>query len=154
MADKLVVSHIENQETEDTKMTCDIGNEVNTVPWLVDFNLVNGTPPVLEETGNKSSGVSSLCTQEEYQRFESFFAKFMAVAKDLFLPFERHRYGIVSERSMLPSLGIRECGSWLAVLHFAGCPTCLKIIKKEEDLNVVLQMDNSVVSEVSILFSA
>ena len=132
-------------------MTCDIDNEVNKVPWLVDFSSVNGAAP-FEEIANNMPDVLSSCTSEEYQRFDSFFRKFMTVAKDHFLPSERRRYGVISERSMLSTLGIGESSPWLAVLHFSGCPSCLKIIKKENDLNDVMHMDNSVLSEVSLSF--
>lgn len=130
-------------------MMCDIDNEFNRVPWPVDISSVNESAP-FEETDNIMSGVLASCTSEEYQRFESFFLNFMTVVKESFLPSERHRYGMVSERSMLSTLGIGEFGSWLAVLHHAGCPSCLKIIKKEDELRDVLQMDNSVILEVSL----
>ncbi|KAG7979785.1 hypothetical protein I3843_05G148600 [Carya illinoinensis] len=72
----------------------------------------------------------------------------MIVARELFLPPERHRFGLVSDRSMLSSLGLEDSDSWFAVLYFAGCPTCLKIIRKEDDLNNVLHIDNPVVTEL------
>lgn len=129
-------------------MMCDIGNGFDRVPWHVDFNSVNDSS--FEETDNVTPDVLSSCTSEEYQRFDSFFSKFMTLAKDFFLPSERHRYGLVSERSLLSTLGIGEFSSWLAVLHFAGCPSCLKIIEKEDDLNDVLHMENPVISEVGL----
>lgn len=131
---------------ESGKVMCDIGNEFERVPWHVDFNSVNDSS--LEEIENVAPDSLSSCTSEEYQRFDSFLSKFMAVAKDFFLPSERHRYGLVSERSMLSTLGIGESGSWLAVLHFAGCPSCLKIIEKEDNLQDFLQMENPVISEL------
>ncbi|XP_024031765.1 uncharacterized protein LOC21398092 [Morus notabilis] len=131
---------------ENAKVMCDIGNGFDRVPWHVDFNSVNDSS--FEETDNVTPDVLSSCTSEEYQRFDSFLSKFMTLAKDFFLPSERYRYGLVSERSLLSTLGIGESSSWLAVLHFAGCPSCLKIIEKEDDLNDVLQMENPVISEL------
>jgi hypothetical protein len=95
-----------------------------------------------------SSDVVSSCTLQEFQQFDSFFSKFMIVAREFFLPSERHRFGLVLERSMLSSLGLEDSGSWLAMAYIAGCPSCSKIIEKEDDLKNVLQMDNSVVMEV------
>ncbi|PON36695.1 Thioredoxin-like fold containing protein [Parasponia andersonii] len=132
---------------ENANMMCEVDNEFTRVPRLLDFSSVNKSS-LFDKTDNVTPGVFASCTSEEYQRFESFFLKFMTVAKEFFLPSERHRYGLVSERSMLSTLGIGESGSWLAVLHYAGCPSCLKIIKKEDDLSDVSQMDNSVVSEL------
>lgn len=95
-----------------------------------------------------SSNVVSSCTLQEFQQFDSFFSKFMIVAREFFLPPEKHRFGLVLERSMLSSLGLEDSGSWLAMPYIAGCPSCSKIIEKEDDLKNVLQMGNSVVMEV------
>lgn len=103
-----------------------------------------------------SSNVVSSCTLQEFQQFDSFFSNFMIIAREFFLPTERHRFGLVLERSMLSSLGLDDPGSWLAMLYIAGCPSCSKILGKEDDLKNVLQMDNSVVMEViltSLLFT-
>lgn len=134
---------------ENGNMMCDVDNEFNRVPWRVDFGSVNESTP-FEETDNIMPGVLASCTSEGYKQFESFFSKFMTVVKEFFLPSERHRYGLVSERSVVSTLGIGESGSWLALLNYAGCPSCLKIINKEDDLSDILQSDNSVVLEVSL----
>lgn len=104
-----------------------------------------------------SSNVVSSCTLQEFQQFDSFFSKFMIIAREFFLPPGRHRFGLVLERSMLSSLGLEDSGSWLAMLYIAGCPSCSKILEKEDDLKTFLQMDNSVVMEViltSLLFTS
>lgn len=121
-------------------------NGFSKVPWLGEFSSSNGSAP-FEEIEDLHFSVSS-CSLEEFQQFDSFFSKFMIVARELFLPPERHRFGLVSERSMLSSLGLEDSDSWFAVLYFAGCPTCLKFIRKEDDLNNVLHIDNPVVAEV------
>ena len=136
-------------------MKCGVENSFNGVPWLGEFSSANETAG-FKEIENVSSGVVSSCNLQEFQQFDSFFSKFMIVAREFFLPPERHRFGLVSERSMLSSLGLENSGSWLAVLHVAACPTCSKILKEEDDLRSVLQMDNSVVMEVmltSLLFT-
>ena len=139
----------------DERLECGVENSFNGVPWLGQFSSVNETASFME-VENVSSGVMSSCTLQEFQQFDSFFSKFMIVAREFFLAPERHRFGLVSERSMLSSLGLEDSSSWLAVLHVAGCPTCSRILKEEDDLKDVLQMDSSVVMEViliSLLFT-
>ncbi|XP_030482148.2 uncharacterized protein LOC115699075 isoform X2 [Cannabis sativa] len=135
------------KEMENANMMCNVDDEINRFPWLVDLSSVNESAP-FKETNNTVPGVLSSCTPEGYQLFETFFMKFLTKAKDFFLPSERYRYGLVSERSMLSTLGIEESGSWLAVLHHAGCPSCMKIIEKEDDLTDVFHMDGAIVSEL------
>lgn len=130
-------------------MKCGIDNGFGTVPLLSDFGSVNENAP-FEETENLKLGLVSSFQCEDYQQFDSFFSKFMTVAKDFFLPSERHRVGLVSERSILSILGIQDSGSWMAVLYFAGCPSCLRMLNNEDDLNNVLKMDNPIVTEVSL----
>lgn len=72
----------------------------------------------------------------------------MNVAREFFLPPERHRFGLVFDRSLLQHLQVEESDSWLAMLYLAGCPSCSKILKEENDLRSVLHMVNGVVSEV------
>ncbi|XP_062112961.1 uncharacterized protein LOC133824112 [Humulus lupulus] len=134
------------KEMENANMMCSVDDDISRVPWLVNLSSVNGSAPFKDY--NTMPGVLSSCTSEGYQQFESFFLKFMTVAKDFFLPSERYRYGLVSERSMLSTLGIGESGSWLAVLNHAGCPSCVKIIEKEDDLSDVLHKDAAIVSEL------
>lgn len=134
----------------DEILKCGVENSFNGVPWLGQFSSVNETAS-FEEVENVSSGVISSCTLQEFQQFESFFSKFMNVAREFFLAPERHRFGLVSERSMLSSLGLEDSSSWLAVLHVAGCPTCSRILKEEDDLKDILQMDSSVVTEVILI---
>lgn len=140
--------NITKQGIETAKMKCDVDNALGAVPWIEDLSSVNDSA-ASEETENIRPGVASFCTLEEYQLFDSFFSKFMTIAREFFLPPERHKFGLVSERSMLSALGIGDSSSWLAVLYFAGCPSCSKIIKIEGDLSNALQMDSSVVKEVS-----
>ncbi|KAL5552998.1 hypothetical protein UlMin_040399 [Ulmus minor] len=132
--------------TDNARMMCGVDNEFDGVPWFVSLSSVNDSVP-FEETENIMPGALS-CTFEDYNKFDTFFSKFTSVAKDFLLPPERHRSGLVLDRSLLSTIGIGESGSWLAVLYFSGCPKCLKIINKEDDLNDILQMDNSVITEV------
>ncbi|PQQ02186.1 uncharacterized protein Pyn_12588 [Prunus yedoensis var. nudiflora] len=132
---------------ETANTTCGVDYGLDGVPWLGGFSSVNDSAS-LERSEKMSPGVASFCTRKEYQLFDSFFSKFMTVAREFFLPPERHKFGLVSERSMLSHLGVEDSGSWLAVLYFSGCPSCSKMIKKEDDLKNALQMDHLVVTEL------
>ncbi|KAM1540934.1 hypothetical protein PS1_010924 [Malus domestica] len=127
---------------ESAKM-CGVDYGLGGVPWLGDFSSVNDSASFEE-----SEQMSSFCNREEYQLFDSFLSKFTTVAREFFLPPERYKFGLVSERSMLSTFGIEDSSTWLAVLYLSGCPGCSKIIKKEEDLKNALQMDNLVVTEL------
>ncbi|KAK9935732.1 hypothetical protein M0R45_022818 [Rubus argutus] len=104
---------------ETAKMKCDVDNALGAVPWIGDLSSVNDSA-ASEDTENIRPGVAeSFCTLEEYQKDQC----------SQLLVFE------------IPV-------SWLAVLYFAGCPSCSKIIKIEGDLSNALQMDSSVVKEL------
>ncbi|KAK2635754.1 hypothetical protein Ddye_030546 [Dipteronia dyeriana] len=132
---------------ENGNLKCDIGNVFGGIPWLGEFSTVNDSDP-FQETPNMISGVGLSCNFKEFQRFESFFSKFMTAAREFFLPPERHRFGLVSERSLLQYFGIEDSDSGLAILYLAGCPSCSKILKEEDDLKGVLQMKNEFVGEL------
>jgi len=53
---------------------------------------------------------------------------------------------------MLSSLGVGDYGPWFAVQYQAGCSSCSNILKEENDLNYVLQMNNYSVKEVNKTF--
>ncbi|XP_052204537.1 uncharacterized protein LOC127809628 isoform X3 [Diospyros lotus] len=136
---------------ENEKMTCSVQNGVGGVPWeftSMSYRDSFDTRPI--------AGMS--CGYEEFQRFESFFSKFMTVARGFFLPPERLRFGLAPERLLLSSLNVGDSGSWLSsasgesdswlmILHFAGCSSCLKVLREEDDLKSALQTQNSLVIE-------
>lgn len=72
----------------------------------------------------------------------------MNAVKEFFLPPDRRRFGLVSDREMLSSLGVGDSGSWFAVHYLAGCSSCSHILKEEDDLNYVLQRNNYFVKEL------
>ncbi|RVW59683.1 hypothetical protein CK203_101039 [Vitis vinifera] len=120
----------ENQKgMQNEKLNCGIENGFNDIPWLGDFSRVNDSDPYLE-TENITPGVKLSCTIEEFKKFDFFLSKFMTVAGEFFLPLERQRFGLVSNRSLLSSLDIGDSGSWFAMVYFAGCPSCSKILKE------------------------
>jgi hypothetical protein len=101
---------------------------------------------------DQNSHYPNFCSFEEFERFHSFYQKFMNAVKEFFLPPERHRFGLVSDRAMLSSLGVGDSGSWFAVRYLAGCSSCSHILKEEGDLNYVLQRNNYFVKEVNKTF--
>lgn len=112
-------------------------------PWIGEFTSVNDGP------FEGSDDFLYSCSFEEFERFQSFYLKFMTALREFFLPPERHRFGLVSDRSMLSSLGVGDSGLWFAVHYLAGCSSCSTILKEEDDLNSVLQMNNYLVREVN-----
>ncbi|KAA8533352.1 hypothetical protein F0562_033115 [Nyssa sinensis] len=131
---------------ENEKMKCGIGSEFTRIPWLGEFSPVNDSAFLEDENMRPGDGLS--CSFEEFQRFESFFTKFMTVVREFSLPPERLRFGLVSKRSLLSSLGVGDSSSWLTMLYFVGCPSCSKVLREGDDLKNVLQMHNSLVTEL------
>ncbi|KAJ6419641.1 hypothetical protein OIU84_029707 [Salix udensis] len=72
----------------------------------------------------------------------------MTDVREFFLPPERHRFGLVSEKSLLSPLGVEDSGSWSVVLYYNGCPSCSRILKEGDDMKRVLQMEKSIVTEL------
>ncbi|KAJ9178705.1 hypothetical protein P3X46_010565 [Hevea brasiliensis] len=134
--------------TEMASLKCSIQDGFGVIPWLSEFSSANGSAPLLETDNVKPTVGLSSCTFEEFQQFDSFLSGFMNVAREFFLPSERCRFGLVSERSLLPSLGVGDSGSWSTMLYFNGCPSCSKILKEGDDLKKVLLMDESIVTEL------
>ncbi|KAJ4972823.1 hypothetical protein NE237_005997 [Protea cynaroides] len=126
------------------KLTCEVKNGPNGIPWLERFSLANDSaPPLDSEFMTSGAGIS--CTFDEFQQFESFFSKFTTTAREFFLPPERQRFGLVSDRALLSTLGVSgsDSYSWLVMLYYAGCPSCTETLKRGEDLSRVLQMHHS-----------
>lgn len=87
------------------------------------------------------------CSSEEFQKYETFLVELTAIAKEFFLPPERIRFGLIDERSLLSFLGIKDSGPWLAMLHFAGCPNCSKVLGEGVDIRHAIKMQASPVTE-------
>ncbi|GMH12500.1 hypothetical protein Nepgr_014341 [Nepenthes gracilis] len=124
------------------KLTCGVENAFSGSPWFGEFTLKNRTSPSVETDVTRPS-VRSSCSFEEYQKLNSFFSKLITVARNFFLPPQRQRYGLVSERSLLSSLGVEHSGPWSLVIYYAGCRSCSKVLKEENDLQDALEMRNS-----------
>ncbi|XP_059279366.1 uncharacterized protein LOC132033403 isoform X2 [Lycium ferocissimum] len=136
----------ENQGMENAKMDCGGDDLFSDMPWLSEFTSANSNAFLAAENMSLNSGAS--CKIDEFQRFESFLPKFLTVSRDLFLPPERLRFGLVPDRALLSSLNIEDSGSWLVTLHFAGCPSCLKALREGDDLKAFAKIQAWPVAEL------
>ncbi|KAL2329123.1 hypothetical protein Fmac_022550 [Flemingia macrophylla] len=119
-------------------------------PLLGEFTSLSYGP--LKGSKDRNHHVLHSCSSEEFERFHSFYLRFMTTVREFFLPPERSRFGLVSNRSMLSSLGVGDYGPWFAVNYLDGCSSCSNILKEEDDLNHILQMNNYFVKEVNKTF--
>lgn len=131
---------------ENAKMDCGVDNLSSDMPWLREFTSANSSSFLMADNTSLTNWAS--CKIEEFQRFESFLPNFLTVSRDLFLPPERLKFGLVSDRVLLSSLNIKDSGSWLVTLHFAGCPSCLKVLKEGDDLKAFAQIQAWPVAEL------
>lgn len=155
--DKFIISflfcfhfHPPNQSEGMCKAELSINKGFCEVPWLGEYASVNDGHS--EGFEDRNSHFLHSCSFEEFKRFHSFYEKFLNAVREFFLPPERHRFGMVSDRSMLSSVGVGDSGSWFAVHYRAGCSSCSSILKEDDDLNYVLQMNNYFVKEVNKTF--
>ncbi|MCL7032753.1 hypothetical protein MKW94_007398 [Papaver nudicaule] len=128
------------------KLTCGTENGLSGTPWFGDLTFTNETAPSEAVNTRPDLGVS--CTLEEFRRYELFFSQLKTAAREFFLPLEKQRFALISERSLLLSLGVEDPRSWLVMLNYAGCPNCSKILKDEDDVKSELQMYQSLVTEL------
>lgn len=105
--------------------------------WLSQFTSVNDSLVKVAENLTFRSGAS--CSVDEFQHFKLFFQKFIVVAREFFIPHERHRFALVNDKSLLPLLKIEESNSWLTAVYFSGCPSCSKVLREGDELRTVLQ---------------
>lgn len=88
------------------------------------------------------------CTIENFHKFKSFFLEFMKISREYFLPPERHRFGLISERSLLPFVDVGNPETWLLVVQFSGCSNCSVIVHEGDDLRSILQTHHTLIKEV------
>lgn len=125
-------------------MQCGLENEANGIPWLGEFSSLSDNTQEVEEVG-----ADPHCNFEEFHRFESFFSEFITSIREFFLPSERQKFGLISERALVTQLQVGELNSWSVSVQYAGCPSCSKNIHKGNDLRSVLQDDGGLVLNVS-----
>ncbi|KAL3830652.1 hypothetical protein ACJIZ3_019454 [Penstemon smallii] len=130
----------------DDKLSCGIDNEFSGLSWPSHFTSVNDS--FMKEAENLTFEAGASCTLDEFSHFELFLQKVIPVAREFFLPPERHRFALVRERSLLSLLNVEEPGSWSMAVSFAACPSCLKVLREGDDLRTVLQTQVSPVLEL------
>ncbi|KAG2537384.1 hypothetical protein PVAP13_9NG293200 [Panicum virgatum] len=124
---------------EDEELTFGGAGQLTGSSWKGGFNLANGS--VSEQIGNTDDG-NRKCTMQKFHQFESFYAKLTAIARESFLPPEIARFGLITEKSLLPSLDVVNEGNpetWFVVTHYLGCTTCSIIVKDGDDLGNIVQ---------------
>ena len=134
---------------ENGKLKCGVENGIAGIPWITDFSSVNDSVS-FQDSEDFRLGLGLSCTLKEFKRFDSLFSKLIAVRREFLMPPERLRFGLVSDRSLMSSLGVGDSGTWMAVLSFKGCPGCSKVIKDGDELKSAFLTDDSVVHEVRI----
>ncbi|XWS63326.1 hypothetical protein CRYUN_Cryun06bG0085600 [Craigia yunnanensis] len=131
------------------KLKCGVKNGIAGIPWITEFSSVNDSVS-FQESENLRLGLGLSCTLKEFKQFDSFFSKLISGAREFLMPPERLRFGLVSNRSLMSSLGVGDSGTWMAVLYFKGCPGCSKVIKDGDDLKSAFLTDDSVVHELEV----
>lgn len=124
---------------EDEELTFGGGGHLTGSPWKSGFAFANES--LSEQIGNTSDG-NRKCTVQKFHQFESFYVKLTAIAREHFLPPEITRFGLITERSLLPSLDVVNEGNqeiWFVITHYMGCTTCSMIVKEEDDLRNLVQ---------------
>ncbi|XP_073000919.1 uncharacterized protein [Typha latifolia] len=139
---------INEKVMDNEELTYGVEDLLTGSPWKGGFTLANQS--VSQRTENKDSTTDTVtCTLEEFRHFESFYTKFAAIAREHFLPPERQRFALVSERSLLPFLDVYP-EKWLLVIKFSGCPSCSVIVEEGDDLRTILQDHQSLVKELDV----
>uniref|UniRef100_A0A803N129 Thioredoxin domain-containing protein n=1 Tax=Chenopodium quinoa TaxID=63459 RepID=A0A803N129_CHEQI len=124
---------------------CDVQNVCGESPWVGEYSAENRTASTNEDM-QPTSGTS--CSFEEFSKFKSFFSKFMVLARDMYLPPQRQRYGFVSDRSLFSTLGAEDFDQWSVIISYTGCPSCLRKFKDEIHLQKALEMHDLPVMEL------
>lgn len=112
--------------------------------WTGEFSAKNKS----DFPGSVLPTNGSFCSFEEFQKYETFLVELTSIAKEFFLPPERIRFGLIQERALLSILGIKDSGPRLVMLHFAGCPSCSKVLGEGVDIRHALKMQASPVTEL------
>ncbi|XP_062200707.1 uncharacterized protein LOC133903374 isoform X2 [Phragmites australis] len=137
---------------EDEELTFGGGGQLTGSPWQGGFTLANES--VSDQIKNTNDGNRKLCTVERFHQFENFYAKLTAIAREYFHPPEKVRFGLITERSLLPSLAVvNEVNqeTWFVTIHYLGCTTCSVIAKEGDDLRSLVQSHHSLgIKEVDV----
>jgi len=145
--DESPVAFMSKQGMGNEMISCEADNGCGRSLRVGEFSAQNETVPLTDEDIHSTFEMS--CSFEEYKKFESFFLKFLTVARDFYLPPQRQRYGLVSERLLLSPLGIEVSDQWCLIVSYAGCPGCLKVLKEGSHLHDAIERHDLPVMEVT-----
>ncbi|XVF66972.1 hypothetical protein PTKIN_Ptkin10aG0082900 [Pterospermum kingtungense] len=137
------------KEMESGRLKCGVENGIAGIPWITNFGSVNDGVS-FQDSENFRPGLGLSCTLNEFKKFDTFFSKLIAARREFLMPPERFRFGLVSDRSLMSSLGVEASGTWMAVLYFKGCPDCSKVIKDGDELKSAFMKGDSVVHELEV----
>ncbi|XP_071702386.1 uncharacterized protein [Rutidosis leptorrhynchoides] len=130
-----------NQGMKNEKITCDVDNQFSE---FAPFNESDFLEAEKTRSGDRAS-----CTFDEYQLFASSLYNFTSLFGEFFLPPERLKFGLVTEKSLISSLGVGDTtGSWLMMLYSNGCPDCAKVFRGGGDFKKIIEIDESPVMEL------
>ncbi|KAK9699358.1 hypothetical protein RND81_08G169400 [Saponaria officinalis] len=115
-------------------------------PWAGKFCAENGTS--FPRNADMPTTFGTSCNFNEYKKFESFFSKFIAAARDAFLPSQRQRYALISDTLLLSPLSIEVSDPWSLIISYSGCPSCVMKINEETYLQDTLEMHDLPVIEL------
>ncbi|XP_021770934.1 uncharacterized protein LOC110735096 [Chenopodium quinoa] len=141
----LVSGSQKNLKDGENDTNCDVQHVCGESPWVGEYSAENRTAST-DEDMQPTSGTS--CSFKEFSKFKSFFSKFMILARDMYLPPQRQRYGFVSDRSLLSTLGAEDFDQWSVIISYAGCLSCLRKFKDEIHLQKALEMHDLPVLEL------
>ncbi|XWS54320.1 hypothetical protein CRYUN_Cryun10bG0079900 [Craigia yunnanensis] len=134
---------------ENGKLKCGVENGIAGIPWITDFSSVNDSVS-FQDSEDFRLGLGLSCSLKDFKQFDSLFSKLIAVRREFLMPPERLRFGLVTDRSLMSSLGVDDSGTWMSVLYFKGGPDCSKVIKDGDELKSVFLTDDSVVRELEV----
>ena len=141
----------DKQVVEDEELTFGGGGQLTGSPWKGGFTIANQSAS--DQIKISTDENRKLCTEQKFQQFERFYAKLTALSREYFLPPEIVRFGLITDKSLLPSADlVNESNSeaWFLSVHYLGCPACSVIAKEEDDLRSLLQSHHNLdVKEVS-----
>lgn len=125
---------------DDEELSFGGGGHLTGSPWKDGFTIANQS--ISDQFKVLTDENRKLCTVQNFQQFESFYAKLTALSREYFLPPEIVRFGLITDKSSLPSLdAVNENNSetWFLSVHYVGCTTCSVIAKEGDDLRSLLQ---------------
>ncbi|XP_078441945.1 uncharacterized protein LOC144711778 isoform X2 [Wolffia australiana] len=113
------------------KLTCTID------PWFKKFS-----------SAREINNGGTSCTSNKFREFQSFFSELNEVAREFALSPQRQRFAVISDRSLLEFLSLRDPADWQLLIHVSGVPSPLNVLENVDELRVTLRAGHPIVNEV------